>query len=191
MKFLATLLSIIGFCVATVGAAGFHARDAGVAEDGALIEAQSTEPEAWPLYLGGLAVFLLGVFVQRQARGPRAGGGSKGAGKEEFVQLLRAVKSLAVELDDARDAMDTNELRDRAEALTTGALFDLTSRHEELIALVGFKDYARVWDNVAQAERRLSRFWCMATDGHGVEGMGEISAARACIERAYEDMREL
>ena len=63
-------------------------------------------------------------------------------------------------------------------------LLRLTSKHEEIVSLVGFSAYARAWEGVATAERLLARAWSVATDGHLEEARGELPAAREWLEKA-------
>jgi hypothetical protein len=69
--------------------------------------------------------------------------------------------------------------------------FDLTTRNDELVQLIGFSDYARVWEGVATAERLLNRCWSMITDGHPEEGLEELPLARRSIEQAADRMAEI
>ena len=54
------------------------------------------------------------------------------------------------------------------------------------MGLLGFADYAAVWDGVAGCERRLSRCWSMITDGFPDEGLAELPGALARIQTAAQ-----
>ncbi len=60
---------------------------------------------------------------------------------------------------------------------------------DELIQLIGFNQYARIWDGVAVAERLLARAWSMYTDGHPDEAAQELPLARTALDNAVEAMR--
>lgn len=186
MKAVANLVIVVGFCAGTVGAAGFHGPldpEVAAAHPGA-----ATEPLAWPLFGGGLAlVFVGGVLARTARRASLAQEGAQGGGARARLRgMVEAVRDRAIAIDEAHAGLSDEELARRIDALMTGELFDLTSQHEELAASLGFADYARVWDGVATGERLLARVWSLATDGGGAEAAPDLARARRSLERAAE-----
>ena len=174
LRALPNLLRVSGFCIGALGAAGF-----------------SSPPEtyAWALLLGGLAILGAGAVLGRAVRGGEAGdsGGGDGGRAEILAQIAR-IRDEVVELDEHKATLGAEELRRRIDELLIGNYFDLTSRHDEIAALLGFTDYAKVWEGVANAERMLARCWSLTTDGHYDVGVEELPFARANLVRAAEVM---
>ena len=110
--------------------------------------------------------------------------------KDDFAALLEAIRLEIQSIDDAKADLSAENLAQQIDNLLKNSFFDLTARHEEFAALLGFSKYAGIWDGVASAERLLSRAWSMATDGHLEEAIEEIPRARAQIERACAAMAE-
>ena len=191
-------LIVLGLCLGALGAAGFHAPRASPAEEPAEARdevptsARRTEKGAWPLFAGGLALLAVGSFLgRRQAQGAGGGAGQGQGGRAAVRAQIEGIRDAVVDLDEHKAELGDEELRRRIDELLGGAYFDLTSRHDDIAALLGFADYARVWDGVASAERMLARCWSMTTDGHGEEGLEELPRARQNIERAVETMAGL
>lgn len=176
MKILPNLLIVAGFCLGTLGAAGFD-----------------EPPEDYAvLYLVlGMIFLIAGGLAARSARrapGEHVGGGS---GVEGFLATIETIRDAVVKLDDGRATLSSAEIHGRIDDLLRDDYFDLTSRNEELIALLGFNNYAKVWDGVASAERLLARCWSMITDGHDEEGLSELPLARTHIEHAATQLATL
>ena len=76
MKLLPNILIVVGFCVGTVGAAGF---------------AEEIESKAWPLYVGGIVVVAVGAVLKKVAAPARAAGREAGAGGEKqwYLEQIR------------------------------------------------------------------------------------------------------
>ena len=108
--------------------------------------------------------------------------------KAAYRQEIQTLRSRVIELDDAKEALGAEDLRDRIGKLLAEEYFDLTSKSDDVIALLGFNDYAKVWEGVATAERLLARCWSMCTDGHPEEGRAELPHARASLEQAANAM---
>lgn len=133
------------------------------------------------------------------ASDPSADGGPGGAAAEgeqataraEFLTMLEGLRDQVATLDDEKQGLSADDIRGRIDALISGPWFDLTQRNEELMQLLGFAGYARVWEGVATAERLLARCWSMATDGHLEEGLEELPHARENIARAAGEMAAL
>ena len=177
MKLIAKFLIVVGFCVGTLGAAGFQTP----AGDGT----RTTEQYAWLLFGGGFVVMTMGGVLGRSSREVPAHAKEAEAG-DRAVHLVRiaTARDAVARLDAERVGLDGHALRARLEEVLEGELFDVTSRFEDTLASLGFTDYAAVWEGVANAERLLNRAWSMATDGHVDEAREELPLARANLERA-------
>lgn len=189
MKLLINALLVVGFCLGTVGAAGFQAPKGATSDPslGAWSRAlRDTEENAKTMFVAGLAIVLVAGYMARaRTRAEREAEHGSGGGLVGFLkERLESIRGEIVALDDAKESLTGNELRDRVEALLAGDYFDLGDRAEELAAALGFDDYARTWEGVATAERLLSRIWTMETDGFHDEAVLELPRARREIERA-------
>lgn len=160
---------VLGFCVGTVGAAGFD---------------KKIESEAWYILAAGVALIVIGGVLHRKNVAGNDNSEMLASGKAEFQSKLNTIRDKVIAMDDARGGMTGKEATDRIDALLREEYFDLTSRNDELIALLGFSNYARVWEGVAIAERLLARTWSFATDGHLEEGLNELPSARQYLEDA-------
>jgi len=188
---LPNLLIVLGFCVGTIGATGFHspadsANVAGVAES----PAPGTEQYAWVFLVGGVVLLGAGALLGRGARVDAHAGGKSGAVaaiREELVEI----QSLVAGLDDVKDSLENAQLMARIEDMRTGILFDLGSRSDSFASQIGFDAYAHVWGDFATCERLLNRCWSMAADGHGEESREELPLARAAIDSAVESCATL
>lgn len=187
MKAVVNLLFILGVVVATIGAAGFEAPSDSQAT---ARQARSTEPGAWALFASGLAVLALGAVVGRLVgRSPTATVGSRTVrGRDEILVLLERIRDQVAALDEGRGALSGEQVRQDVHHLLNGDYFDLVAAREDLLAMVGFATFARVWDGVATAERLLARTWTLATDGHREEAVAELPRARSSLERACGEM---
>jgi hypothetical protein len=174
------ILIILGFCAAALGGAGL-----GKPADGDSINSDY----AWILFCCGTLALVTGGVLQKLAKKKPGGTGTGDAQAENyFSELLEKIRWEIHSLDDSKKDLSEKELITKIEDLLKTHYFNLTSRHEELAALLGFSKYAEIWDGVASAERLLSRTWSMATDGHLEEAIEEIPRARAQIERACAAM---
>ena len=188
MSKLAKLLIVLGVCVGALGSSGFHtpySRRDDASPPGA-------EALAWPLFLVGLALLGAGGFVawsgrRESVRDPHRARSSLSAHAGKLMQIRDTVAAL----DDQRTELSAGEARERIGALLSGDLFDFTSNSDEFVTLLGFKEYARLWEGVANAERLLARCWSMATDGYVEQGIEELPLARKNLDHAVEVMNEL
>ena len=163
------ILIVIGFCAASLGAAGLG-KPAG----------EGSVPAATALIIlccGALALAMGGMFLKLTKKTAGAAGDDDIVSKSTFTDLLEEIRREINGLDDSRADLSAEELTQRIDALLKEQYFDLTARHEELAALLGFSKYAKIWDGVASAERLLSRAWSMATDGHLEEAIEEHMGA--------------
>ena len=203
MNPLASTLIILGLCLGAFGAAGFHQpyepppadvegeppADVEAAVEGA--DAKPTTEKFAPHLFGvGLILLLAGGWANKGFRGDEAA--------EQDLDKLEAMQAQLVEVRDrtrrlveegqsASDAEFCGEL----DSISKGPLFDLGSDAELLVTILGFQDYARLWDGIATSERLLSRAWSMTTDGHRAEGSAELPLALENLERSVAVMSEL
>jgi len=176
MRFLPNLLIVVGFCLGTLGAAGFDAQP----ERGALA-----------YLVVGMAMLVVGGVWERRMQSSRDGATDHASSLSGFMRAVDAIRDKVAQLDDAKGTLHPEEIRSRIDHLLGEELFDLTSRNEEVIALVGFNAYAKAWDGVATAERLLARCWSMITDGFAEEGLEELPLARAAIDQAATEFAQL
>lgn len=172
MKLIATLLFIGGFCVATIGGGGF----AEPLEDNALI-----------LFIAGLVMCLIGGLILRKIQHEEIHGQASDGISEEG--LLEGLKKLDAGVDrlcaDAAN-LDGKQLCARADELLQGGYFDLGSRNEDYIRVLGNATYTRYWDGFAVSERLLARAWSMAADGALEEARAELPGVRSHLHRALK-----
>ena len=174
------ILIILGFCAAALGGAGL-----GKPADGNSVSSDL----AWVIFCCGTLALVAGGILQKLARKKPGGHGEGEASAENyFSELFEGIRQEIHSLDDSKTDFSEKELTAKIEDLLKARFFDLTSRHEELAALLGFSQYARIWDGVASTERLLSRCWSMATDGHLEEAIEELPRARTHFERACAAM---
>jgi len=173
MNLVSQLLIVVGFCVASIGAAGF-----GVPlEDGAMA-----------LFIGGMIALAVGAFMAKQAaKAEQTAKAASIADSGITVQSqIEGLRDLVAKLDDEKATLASEVLCQRIDDLLTNEYFDLTSKNDEIARDWGFSNYAKVWDGVATAERLLSRVWSIATDGHLEEALESLPEARRSLERAAE-----
>jgi hypothetical protein len=169
MKILPNVVLVVGFCLATLGAAGFT---------------QPREDNAMTFLVVGMAVLVVGGLWHRQVQKSSGEPTDHGPSLAGFVSAVEEIRKKVVELDDQKGSLHPDEIHHRIDLLMRNEYFDLTSRNEELVGLVGFNHYAEAWDGVATAERLLNRCWSMITDGFAEEGLAELPLAREHIEAA-------
>jgi hypothetical protein len=174
MKILSNLLVVLGVCLSALGASGFHRP---ITDPSA-----SVESRAWFAFLGGMAALTLGGVLLRRTRQAASTQSAAGSGREALQQHLDVVRTAVVELDDAKESLSAEELRDKIGDLMSGPYFDLTANSDDLVTELGFSNYAKVWEGVATAERLLNRTWSQAADGYPEEGRTELPHARTAIE---------
>lgn len=172
MKLIANLLFIGGFCLATIGGAGF----ADPLEDMALV-----------LFVVGMVVCLVGGLMLRKISHAEAHERASAGLSEEG--MLAGMQELAVGVDalcaDAAD-LDGKGLCMRADALLQGGYFDLGSHNEDYMRVLGNATYTRYWDGFAVSERLLARAWSMAADGALEEARAELPGVRSNLARALQ-----
>jgi len=184
---LSNLLIVLGLCAGALGASGFDKPSDPEAPE----PAASTQRLAWPLFLGGLVFMAVGaVGARRKGRGGEGAAEQQGQRADVLARIER-IRDEVIDLDEHKAELGAEDLRRRIDELMLGDYFDLTSANEELAALLGFTDYARVWDGIATAERMLSRCWSMTTDGYREQGIEELPYARENLVRAAEVMASL
>lgn len=170
LEIVAKLVVIIAFCTGTVGAAGMSAPPEGAAP--------------WLLGLGVVGIFVGGIWGRLLGRKSVGEAGDHDESRETMRRQIEAIRDIVVDLDEKKAELTRDELTERIDRLIKNEYFDLTARHEELMKLLGFSEYARVWEGVATAERLLARVWSIATDGHLEEALEDLPNARRQLERA-------
>ncbi len=173
MKALAQFLIVIGFCVAAIGAAGFD---------------RTPEPEAIPLFAGGLVALAVGAVLGKRAA-KASDVAALGSGPSEGLAIrsrIEGIRDMVIELDDQKAQLSSADLCARIDSLLRNEYFDLASQNDEIAKALGFSDYAKVWDGIAVAERLLARVWSIATDGFLEEALESLPDARRNLERAAE-----
>ncbi len=195
MKFAANLLILIGFCVGTLGAAGFHSpynsstHGLGPGEMGTVtIPADQgildNEEYATLLFLLGLGMLIAGGFLTKAAKGS-AGlvEGDHHAQGNALLGHLTGIEASLRELHGKASSMNSSELHQAITDVSEGPIYDLTSEFEHWTQVLGFDRYSQVWTGVASGERLVQRAWSMETDGHSEEAIAELDyAARAFAE---------
>ncbi len=174
LDIVAKLIVVIAFCTGTVGAAGMSAPHEGAAP--------------WLLGLGVVGVFVGGIWGRLLGRKSVGEAGDHEESRETLRRQLEAIREIVVDLDEKKAELTRDELTERIDRLIKNEYFDLTARNEELIKLLGFSEYARIWEGVATAERLLARVWSIATDGHLEEALEDLPNARRQLDRAYNAM---
>jgi hypothetical protein len=192
----ARALIILGFCAASIGAAGLRIPPT-PGETLSLIEtplfSQHPVPvsSALTIFICGTVALVTGGILLKVAKKSTAAAGKGGDGTiKEFAAMLEGIRGEIQAVDDSLDKLTAEEFTRRIDELLKNQYLDLTLRNEELAGLLGFSKYAKIWDGVASAERLLSRAWSMATDGHLEEAIEELPRARTHIERACDAMAE-
>lgn len=168
MRILLRIVFLLGFCAATVGAAGF---------------ATPREPEALPLLVGGLLLVAGCGFAGRRLRRADESVGSGAAGRAELAAALQGVVAAVQAVRDDAPRLGDAELAARLDAILVPCAA-LGNRNEEFMRSLGLAEYTRVWDGFATGERLLARAWSMAADGFAEASRAEIPKACAHFERA-------
>jgi hypothetical protein len=173
MRLLQNLLVVFGFCLATLGAAGF-----------------AREIEAWaiPMFAGGFVFLAAGAWMNKSSKSSGEGAASLDTDKAQVSQQIDKIRDIVAGIDDGKANLESDEIRRRIDELLKNEYFDLTSRNDEIAKLLGFTNYARVWEHVAIAERLLARVWSIATDGYLETALQDLPEARRQIERAATEM---
>jgi hypothetical protein len=202
MKYAANLLILIGFCLGTLGATGFHnpalsanapKLEAGYAVEvieGSSDEAPNREEHAMLMFLIGLGVLIGGGFMTKFANG------STGLAAEDhhaqdaaLVGQLLAIESSLRELHGKAADMVSADLHQAISDMSEGPIYEVTSEFEHWTAILGFDRYSQVWTGVAAGERLVNRAWSMETDGHAKEAIEELKFAADAFAEAQEQLK--
>ena len=141
MKIIIQLFIIIGFCAASLGAAGLGKPSAA--------DSLSQSMAVTILITGALVLIACGILT-RSLKKP-AGSGETDEPADDIASLLAKISREIRELDDSSAGLSPTELTERIDSLLKNQYFDLTSRHEELAGELGFSVYATIWDGGASA----------------------------------------
>lgn len=187
---LPNILMTVGFCLGTVGAAGFHspALSASSLEDATA----STESFAWPLLLVGFALLFTGFTLSRMAVGKRKSAEDSHGGALDLLRVkLPVILEAVVSMDESKETLSDQGLLDQIDDILTGDFLLVASRNDELTKEMGFENFARVWEGVAVAERLLNRTWSMTADGHKQLGILELPKARMNLESSVRALESV
>ena len=203
MKYFANLVILIGFCIGTLGAAGFHSSadsaNASSTEEPAIEEqlgtwekALVTEDKAKLFFGVGLALLVLGgVLTKRINSALAATGSGKASSLAQYEQEIENLQGAVSWLDQHKDATHREQLHEKISQLLDGPYDELTLRSDELAAMIGFDAYAKVWSGVATCERLLNRAWSMLADNHEQEAKDELPLALDAIREARSAMAQV
>jgi|FLOH01.1.fsa_nt_gi hypothetical protein len=170
MKYLAQLFFIGGFCLATVGAAGFS---------------DPIEPNAMLMFGVGLALCLAGgILLRRAAHAEAHQKAADGLSEEGLAGAIAGIEQEVRTLLAEADTLDQHGLCKSIDAILQGSFFDVGSRNEDYMRVLGNATYTRYWDGFAVAERLLARSWSMAADGACEEARAELPGVLSNIARA-------
>ncbi len=215
MKFVANILIILGLCLGTLGAAGFHspsisanapakpgpeaeaaeeATEASETPDGDASPAKDQEPgrekHAMLFFLVGVGVLIGGGVLSKFA------GGSGGMAREEQHAQGTALMGQLTHIEESIRQLHSKAAdmapADRHQALTAlsdGPIYDLTNEFEHWTQVLGFDRYSRVWTGVAAGERLVHRAWSMDTDGHSDEAIDELKFAAEAFAEAHGQLK--
>jgi hypothetical protein len=172
MKLIANILFILGFCVATIGGAGF---------------ADSIENGALPLFLGGLVAMLIGgLIIRRITHAAAHEEGGDGLSEEGLIKAIREVRDQVHQLDGQSRDLNAHGLAEAIDKILRGPCFDLGARNEAYMRVLGNAIYVRHWEGFAVGERLLARAWSMAADGAVEQSRAELPKSLREFQRAAE-----
>ncbi len=191
MKYMANALILLGFCIGSLGATGFH--NPALSASGLKVaqgqEAPKTGPDredhAMLLFAIGLGTLLVGGFMARSSKA----GTSMEAGEQHthgaaLLKQITAVQQALSELHAKASSLSPEERHLAISDLSEGAIYDLTSEFEHWIEVLGFERYSQVWTGIATGERLVNRAWSMETDGHAKEATEELGLAATAFANA-------
>ncbi|MCP4861935.1 MAG: hypothetical protein GY902_11920, partial [Planctomycetes bacterium] len=115
MKYIAQLLFIGGFCVATIGGAGFS---------------DPLEPNALIMFIGGLVLVLIGgIMLRRAAHAEAHEKVSDGLSEEGLANSIKRIADDVRSLVSDASSLDGKQLCTRIDAILQGPFFDVGSRN--------------------------------------------------------------
>lgn len=162
------ILFIAGFCLATVGAAGFTS---------------PREPEALPFLIAGLVVVAFTGLMQKRVRRQADAAGGSGLSRAQLAAAVAEVLEGTRRLEAEAGRLENAALGARLESLA-GRCAEIGSVNEDYIRLLGLKEYTLIWDGFASGERLLNRAWSMSMDGFPADARLELPRARAHFEKS-------
>lgn len=169
---LANTILILGVCLGVVGAAGFT---------------DPVQDGAYAFFAAGIAACVAGgIMLRRATRAGGSGSSHAAAAVGDLQQRLQAIAARVGQLEGAMGGMDRSAFCEEVDDLLAGDYFELGSRSDEYMQLLGMGPYTQVWDGVAGAERLLARAWSIGTDGYLDEARAEIPLARGRLEAAVQ-----
>lgn len=160
---------------------------AGVAGAAKLPAEGARWPDTWPVAVGGVLAGIAGVVIwhlaARAARRADRDAREAGGGGVSAAALLAGLVEPARALRDAAPTLDTEALRQRAEALLEAHVLPFAEVRHQILEHLGMARGADVLVTVAYGERLLNRVWSAAADGH-------LEEARACVPEAADAFEE-
>lgn len=168
MGALGMLLFVVGIGVAVTGAAKMP-------------EAGTEWPTTWPVFLAGAAVCTVGLIMWHLDRSRQRKAAAKDPHRTtgDPATLLRDLQAPLAQLQAEVNALDTDVLADRVDALLSTYVLPFAEVRRTLIDRFGMEKGAEILVVVAFGERMLNRVWSAAADGH-------LPEARACLPEATE-----
>lgn len=177
MLALANSILILGVCLGVIGAAGFT---------------EPVQEGAYGFFAAGLVACTIGgLLLRRESRSRGDGNAHAAAAVGDLQQRVESIARRVGGIEASMAGLDAGSFAKQVDELLAGEYFELGSRSDDYIQLLGFGKFTRVWGGVAVAERLLARAWSMATDGFLDEAQEEIPLARAQLASAVQAAESL
>lgn len=172
MHALANTILILGVCLGVIGAAGFT---------------DPVQDGAYGFFAAGIVACTIGgVLLRRESRSRGDGNAHAAAAVGDLQQRVESIARRVGSIEESMSQLDAGSFATEVDELLAGEYFELGSRSDDYIQLLGFGKFTQVWGGVAVAERLLARAWSMATDGFLAQAQEEIPLARAQLASAVQ-----
>lgn len=177
MLALANSILILGVCLGVIGAAGFT---------------DPVQEGAYGFFAAGIIACVIGgVLLRRETRATGNGSDHAAAAVGDLQQRVESIARRVHGLEESMSELDAHHFATEVDDILAGEYFELGSRSDDYIQLLGFGKFTQVWGGVAVAERLLARAWSMATDGFLAEAQEELPLARAQLATAVQAAESL
>jgi hypothetical protein len=177
MLAIANTILILGVCLGVIGAAGFT---------------DPVQDGAYGFFAAGIVACTIGGFlVRRETRSRGDGHAHAAAAVGDLQQRVESIARRVGDIEESMGQLDASRFASEVDELLAGEYFELGSRSDDYIQLLGFGKFTQIWGGVAVAERLLARAWSMATDGALAEAQEEIPLARAQLASAVQAAESL